>query len=443
MAIETILASPTKRLFIETLTQDVSLQTCILDLIDNSYDSYVRNKITVRKNIKIDFSKDHFELFDNCGGIDKDHLKTTVFKFGNENKSNDNPTLGMYGIGMKRSIFKIGNDIDIETDDGKNYCRVKLDVLKWQESPDWNIEFNTEGSKLSDGESPFTKIFIQGLHEDVSNKFTLVTFKNEVINALKRVYCLIIQENIDFEFNSQKVDSDPILIPDDQNYSPNIHSERYGNMDIKIICFVEPNKGKRLQNAVNQIGWNLFCNKRLILANDISETTGWVGGAQNKGMLPKYHSIYNEFRGLVFLTSNNPFELPLNTSKSGLNEEDKNYHYVLNKMVLTARPIVDYLTDKYKPELQEEEAIEQKIEEKIDNESTQTKYSKIEEILTKQSTFSAPRQDTTSQKSTTVNINYRKEKKLVEQVMNRLSVNSYKEVGEQTFDYYCKMEDLS
>jgi hypothetical protein len=159
MAKELITAEPTKRLFIETLTQDVSLQTCILDLIDNSFDSYVRNGLTDRRIIKITIAKDRFELYDNCGGIDKDHLKNNVFKFGAENTNTTNPTLGMYGIGLKRSIFKIGNLINIQTDDGKNLSTINLNVPLWQESKDWNFEFDVETSSLNKS-LPYTNITI-------------------------------------------------------------------------------------------------------------------------------------------------------------------------------------------------------------------------------------------------------------------------------------------
>ena len=46
-------ASPTKELFINVLTKDISLKDCILDLLDNSVDSYIRMEIPDRRQIKI------------------------------------------------------------------------------------------------------------------------------------------------------------------------------------------------------------------------------------------------------------------------------------------------------------------------------------------------------------------------------------------------------
>ena len=78
----TIKASPLKDLFINTLTQDVKVVTCILDLIDNSVDSYMRHQINERRAIDIKLSNERFLISDTCGGIGKDFLETNVFTFG-------------------------------------------------------------------------------------------------------------------------------------------------------------------------------------------------------------------------------------------------------------------------------------------------------------------------------------------------------------------------
>ncbi|MCK4476817.1 MAG: ATP-binding protein [Methanophagales archaeon] len=114
-------AIPTKRLFIDILTRDISVRACILDLIDNSVDAYIRNELSVRREIRLNISKDEFEIFDNCGGIEYNFLKTTVFRFGADIIERDKPTLGIYGIGLKRAILKIGKTILMETDDGNKY----------------------------------------------------------------------------------------------------------------------------------------------------------------------------------------------------------------------------------------------------------------------------------------------------------------------------------
>ena len=433
-------AFPRKKLFIEVLTQDVNAKTCILDLIDNSVDSYIRNKIQERREINLVINDKEFEIYDTCGGIDKDFLKTNVFRFGAENLNREDPTLGMYGIGLKRSIFKIGNAITLETDDGKDYSLMEMNVKEWEDKNehDWEIPFETDRSSLKN-DLPFTRIKISDLHKDISEKFSLVTFRKDILAVLKRTYCLIIKNQINFKLNDINIEPDQLIVPFDKEYTPSVHIEDYQDINIHIICFIDPSKGTRLKEVVNSVGWNLFCNNRLILANDTSPVTGWVGGT-DKSFLPKYHTIYNEFRGIVFLKSNNPFNLPLNTSKDSLNTEDKNYHYILNKMIITARPVIDYLSKKYDAEKEEEDAIEDTIEQTIDNDFNPSDNRQANEI-DQPSTFNAPPK-VSIKKDPMARISYMMKKNIVDKVKSFLDVSSNKEVGEKTFEYFIDREEI-
>jgi len=436
---DTINAYPRKKLFIDVLTQDVNAKMCILDLIDNSVDSYIRNRIKDKRLIKLTIYNDLFEIYDTCGGIDKDFLKTNVFRFGAENLNREDPILGMYGIGMKRSIFKIGNNISLETDDGKDYSLMEMDVMEWEEKNehDWEIPFETETSTLGKNQ-PYTKITISELHQDISDKFSLVSFIDDIHRILKRTYCLIIESQIDFILNETLIIPDKLIVPYDENYTPNVYIEDYHGINIHIICFIDPSKGTRLKQAVNTIGWNMFCNNRLILANDTSPITGWVGGS-DKSYLPKYHTIYNEFRGIVFLKSNNPFNLPLKSAKDSFNTDDKNYHYIINKMCMTARPVIDYLTNKYSPQKEEEDSIEDIIDQTVDHDFTPDTKNASE--ITQPSAFKAPPQIIVK-KDPIARISYTKKKNIVDKVKDFLEVTSNKEVGEITFEYFIEREEL-
>jgi len=44
--VETVNFYPTKKLFIDVLTRDISIRDCIFDLLDNAVDSYTRNRLS-------------------------------------------------------------------------------------------------------------------------------------------------------------------------------------------------------------------------------------------------------------------------------------------------------------------------------------------------------------------------------------------------------------
>ncbi len=108
-------------------------------MIDNSVDAYIGNELTDRREIKLYISKNEFVIFDNCGGIEYNFLKTKVFRLGADILQRDKPTLGVYGVGLKRAILKMGKNIEMETDDGKTLCKLNLNVSEWIKTDKWGF----------------------------------------------------------------------------------------------------------------------------------------------------------------------------------------------------------------------------------------------------------------------------------------------------------------
>src|SRR5690348_13614045 len=106
MAAEFVDASPRREFFAFMLTRDISLQDCILDLIDNCLDG-ARRSI---KDYSIDdpsddayagyecnvlFDGKQFEISDNCGGIPLKIAREYAFRFGRDPKAPKDK----YGVG--------------------------------------------------------------------------------------------------------------------------------------------------------------------------------------------------------------------------------------------------------------------------------------------------------------------------------------------------------
>lgn len=309
-----IIAKPTKTLFIDILTQDVDPLHSILDLIDNSIDSYTRCGYSDSRQIKLKIGKQSFEIFDSCGGIALEILKKEAFRFGVEEVKRDKPTLGLYGIGMKRALFKMGKKIYLETDEGKTHSILDLDIDTWKGKEKWEMGFKYEDSNLK-GNLPYTNIKVNSLYPRISEIFNLEKFVNDLKKRVEITYSKFITKGIAIEVNNKLLVPFPLEVRYDDNYKPARHIEVYRDVEIDIICGISPGTKKRTKYEVGRRGWNVFCNDRLILVDDQSEETGWTG---KDGKLPRYHQIFHEFYGFVFLSSNNPANLPLNTSKTGL-----------------------------------------------------------------------------------------------------------------------------
>ena len=134
---KTVEASPTKAFFVSMLTRDIKLEDAILDLLDNCIDGILR--ISKKEGSKpydsfkaeIEFDAKSFSISDNCGGIPWS-LHKSAFRMGRppKNHSKVSGSVGVYGIGMKRAIFKLGRHCTISTRNANKHYEIKI-------TPDW------------------------------------------------------------------------------------------------------------------------------------------------------------------------------------------------------------------------------------------------------------------------------------------------------------------
>lgn len=172
-------ASPTKELFLDTLIKDVNITDAILDLVDNAIDGYTRHEFANRRSISLELSKSKFLIHDTCGGIDLESARKEVFRFGVVKGGKH--TLGVYGIGLKRSMFKLGPIIVFESDDGDKYFRVDIDVEEWKKQEGWNFTFS-EIDESKNGS--FTRVSIKKLKDEVKREFESDRFVNELSDRI-------------------------------------------------------------------------------------------------------------------------------------------------------------------------------------------------------------------------------------------------------------------
>src|ERR1700730_4181927 len=147
-------AQPTKNFFVTMLTRDIALMDAIMDLIDNCIDGVHRQLKHEKKKTKNEYiyrgyyaeimlDDKSFVLKDNCGGIPLDVAKHYAFRMGRSEEYHDDDnleTLGMYGIGMKRAVFKLGLEADITTYHEKNIFNVNI-PKNWVQIPEWSFNY--------------------------------------------------------------------------------------------------------------------------------------------------------------------------------------------------------------------------------------------------------------------------------------------------------------
>lgn len=332
--------SPSKRFFVSMLTRDIELNDAILDLLDNCVDGALRTKKPDSDDLKpyegfkakLTITDDSFIIEDNCGGIPKS-FREYAFKMGRPHKEDEENegTVGVYGIGMKRAIFKIGSECIIESNHTDGAFSVNI-TPEWIKGEGWTIplEESNYNEKINKG----TRIEIKLLHENIKNKFRENTYLTDLHDQIKHSMSFIILKGFEIELNNKKIEANKIsLMTDDSKVEPYIYKAAIDGVQVDLaVGFYsnlednpdEPTSRRRSEDA----GWTIICNDRVVLYCDKTHLTGW-----GLGNVPRFHSQFINISGVVKFTSRNPEALPITTTKRGVDLSSPIYNNVRNKMI--------------------------------------------------------------------------------------------------------------
>lgn len=348
-------SSPSKEFFLNMITKDVTVESSILDLIDNSIDAFKRMNDRTRQGvIKISYSisQDYFSIDDNCGGMTKEIAISKAFRFGN-NREREAGTLGMYGIGMKRSIFKIGSDFVVESKTDSDSFKVYMDHDEWINLRDEETKADLWKFHLDDVPLDFEK----GVHiriENLSDSLkTYLKVKNNVETLKEKIgsaYGNLLGNGITISINDEKIHYSNEYLYEADFLKTYVNSNVIGadkDIQIRIVAGVGNPSPK-------EAGWDIVCNGRAVIQNDRTELTGWestydleeessVDEAFEGKTIPAFHNDFARFRGYVYIDCDDPNKLPLNTTKDSIDKQHFVYQYIFREMRNVMRMILPEL----------------------------------------------------------------------------------------------------
>jgi hypothetical protein len=344
-------------LFISLITRDISLADAVLDLLDNAINSAIQRlnlelskpadyiSLLERKvknsttKISIVFDENRFEMRDNADGISLEDATERVFMFGRpDDQAGDHgkdDTLSVYGIGMKRAVFKIGNNVQIASKHKGGGFNMDLDVRAWEAMPQDIWQIAIEPVEYDKSQPTGTDINITQLFPDISKRISDGTFESELIAKIARTYSYFLDRVVVVEVNGRSV------TPSDLSFGDNISSDHFELSDVScaIIAGIGVPDGKT--HTAERAGWYVFCNGRAVAFAEKTALTGWGT------MLPTFQPKHRPFLGLVFFTSDDPELLPWTTTKSSINEESAVWQHSLRMMQKVGRQITGFLDKRY------------------------------------------------------------------------------------------------
>ncbi|MBT1546424.1 ATP-binding protein [Curtobacterium aurantiacum] len=359
--IETVDASPVKRLLIDIITRDIGLVAAIVDLVDNSVDS----ALALRPEgdltglaVDVQVTPGSFSIEDNCGGISVASAKNYVFRLGRSmNESSTAGSIGQFGVGLKRALFKIGDSFIVSSSTASESFTVDLNVAKWVDDRRWTFPMIVHSEPAASGTG--TTVIVNRLHKSISDSFQDVDMTDsgsvvsELFEELRSRHRLAVGNGLAITLNGRPVVSADSTIASSDLVNPAYRSfvidTPSGDLSVQIVAGVAPRvvigvdedgEPETQVHAASDAGWLVFGNGRLLLANDQTLVTGW--GSGRSGM-PQYHNQFARFRGFVFMRAAKSNVVPWNTMKTGVDPDSVAWRRVRDEMIEAGREVIDLL----------------------------------------------------------------------------------------------------
>jgi len=337
-----IKAKPTKDLFISMLIRDLTLRDAIGDLIDNSVDeakSFRDNGNYDGLYIKINATTEEFIIEDNCGGFSVKNARDYAFNFGRVEGAPHHPgSIGHFGIGMKRALFKLGDFFSIESVAENSTFKMEQKVSDWRKKEDeWDFEFKEYQEDLQEHFPPekrHTKISVNILKQDTQDQFGDKNFLKNLRDEVELEHLYAINKGLKITLNGNLLNARTLDLVSSEEYKPGYWSKNFNSVFVEAFVGISEDMGA-------DGGWYIFCNERLIVGPETSYITGWTG---KKGDgVAEYHDQFHRFRGYVLFSADNPANLPWNTTKTGMDMDSPIFKYVRQQMIEMMRPVMTLL----------------------------------------------------------------------------------------------------
>lgn len=341
------------------LTQDITTLEALYDLIDNSIDA-AKSKIAAAGDykkdqyglpesyngfeIEIKIGKNSLSITDNCSGIDEHTFQFGTFHTG---KTSNHPFgIGRFGVGLKRSLLKMGNSYEVAIDDASVQYIANFDKSNIGGALDNKMFANVYPStgKI------FSAFSVSDLHSEVVNDIHSVAWFENAVEGLNQRYGLYAQKGMailledTFRGDQYTVDAPLPKIREDGKFIPINKNILIHGVSIKIRSGIHQNyffpgedqySLSKNRTLTAEFGIYLICNDRVIVSASTASDYGWNA---------KWHSEYNGYICLVHFLAENPALLPLNSPKTAFRLDSP----LFLEFKQTLQPIADHYRSEIK-----------------------------------------------------------------------------------------------
>lgn len=429
-------ALPTKEFFIHMLVRDIGLVPAIVDLVDNSVDGARRTRPEGNYSglwVRIEADSTHLRIQDNCGGIDIKTAQDYAFRFGRDpNAPHRTHTIGQFGVGMKRALFKLGDEFEVESRTAVDHFRILVNLTSWTATPDlWDFPIDLLDDASGVLREPGVNVHVMHLNEAVAEALGQDLTITQLQTELSLVHQYALESGLQMAVNGFNVEPSTQVLLQSTELRPAVeeHDLQIGGSAVR--CRVVAGVAT---SDPSSAGWYIYCNGRLVIRADQTNVTGW--GEAGEATVPKYHNQFARFRGYVLFDSDDAGVLPWTTTKTGIDPGAAAYRVIRPRMLALMRSVITFLNELDAEERPSEADAESVV---LDSLASVVKASQAAALVTfPASKFVAPKR--VARPPTLGNILYQRPIEQIRRLQKALGATTYREVGERTFDHYLEYE---
>lgn len=328
--IKDIEALPSKRIYLSIIA-DYHLKTALCELIDNAIDSWIHNGKKAKLNVQIDldYTRQVIKVTDNCGGIPEEDIGLIVSP-GHSKNSAEDMTIGIFGVGSKRAVVALSEEIKIYTRfKNKQGILVEINDTWIKDDSTWDLPiYNTTGVPENTTIIELVKLRTPIVKEHEA----------ELINHLGATYSYFLNSK-DFELNLNTTKIDPVGF-EKWSYPPTYEPKQFnssidfgssGKVEVEIIGGLTKSK----EPSGGEYGTYFYCNNRLISRAYKGPEVGY-----RQAKIGQPHPSISLARAIVKL--NGPTQLmPWNSSKSEINTKHPTFKQLEDQIT---RVLMHYAT---------------------------------------------------------------------------------------------------
>lgn len=297
-----------------SIIADYNPKLAICELVDNSIDLWIKDgkEKDLKIHVELNTDQQFIRITDNAGGIKEDDIKLIIAP-GYSSTTPENETIGVFGVGSKRAVVALAQNIKIQTRHKKDNTLLIEYNDEWFKREGWDIEYSIDPNEI---EPNSTIIDLTKPRSKIEENFAA-----ELAQHLAATYSkMLTNPRLELLVNNNIVE--PIHFDSSWSYPPNfppqkhlieIHIEGEKPMKVEILGGLV----SKSQVGEGEYGVYFYCNNRLVLRADKSYNLGFSSGQAG---LP--HPKFNMVRVFVYMHGN-PERMPWNSSKSGINFQDK------------------------------------------------------------------------------------------------------------------------